>query len=415
MKPVVVFLHHRDLRAVDNRSLAAACAYAKANNATVMPAFIFTPAQVGTKSKIASSKSIACMVQSLRELATAYDSLDTKLHFFYGDTVAVLKKIPHVVALFQTADYTPYAKKRTIGIGEWTGGAGIHYETVHDIYINAPGSVLNKAGRPYQKFTPYYEVARRIRVEKPETVPCRGPYMETPIHTSYSVTLEKAVPSSSLKDVDGRAYKGGRAEAMTLLKNVPRNYEEIHDVLAEHTSGLSVHHHYGTISMRESYHGFTNEAYRRQLYWRDFYGQIVAFFEELYGVGAYEFQTGGSYESLSPAKARILKAWKTGTTGVPLVDAGMRQMNETGFMHNRARLVVSSWLIKDMGIWWRWGERYFAERLLDYDFTQNFSNWCWVASILPFSQAPFRRHDPITIAARLDPDDIYIDRWITAE
>ena len=90
----------------------------------------------------------------------------------------------------------------------------------------------------------------------------------------------------------------------------------------------------------------------------------------------------------------------------------MRQLNETGFMHNRARLVVASWLVKDMGIWWRWGERYFAERLLDYDFSQNFGNWCWVASVLPLSQAPFRRHDPETTAERLDKDGVYVGRWL---
>ena len=118
---------------------------------------------------------------------------------------------------------------------------------------------------------------------------------------------------------------------------------------------------------------------------------------------------------LGREKAAVLKAWKEGKTGVPLVDAGMRQMNETGFMHNRARLVVSSWLIKDQGIWWRHGERYFAERLLDYDFTQNMMNWCWVASVLPFSQAPFRRHDPERIAERLDPEGVYVRRWLGEE
>lgn len=410
MKPVVVFLHHRDLRVVDNRALDAACSYAKENDAVVMPIFVFTPAQVGPKAPIASSKSIACMLQSLGELVDAYKDLGTRLHFFYGPTVDVLKKIPRVIALFETADYTPYAKKRTIDIGSWTG-TGIHYQTVHDIYLNAPGSILNKAGRPYQKFTPYYEAALKKHVEKPGGK-ARGPYLTTPIKTLYSVSLDEAVRPSLLKDVEGRAYRGGRAEALELLKKIPRNYEDIHDVLAEKTSGLSVHHHYGTVSIRESYAACTNNAFRRQLYWRDFYGQIVASFEDLYGVGAYEFQTGGRYETLSAEKAKVLKAWKEGRTGVPLVDAGMRQMNDTGFMHNRARLVVASWLVKDMGIWWRWGERYFAERLLDYDFSQNFGNWCWVASILPFSQAPFRRHDPVTIAKRLDADGVYVGRWL---
>jgi deoxyribodipyrimidine photo-lyase len=357
------------------------------------------------------------MLQSLRELADAYKGLGTRLHFYYGSTVDVLKKIPGVGALFQTADYTPYAKKRTAEIQKWAHSAAIHYEPVHDLYLNAPGSILNKGGRPYQKFTPYYNAALKKHVEKPGGI-ARGPYVSSrasALHTGASVSLDAAVPADRLAGSEGRAYVGGRAEGLELLKKIPRNYEAIHDMLAEKTSGLSVHHHYGTIGVRESYAACENVAFRRQLYWRDFYGQIVAFFEELYGVGAYEFQTGARYESLSAEKARILKAWKAGRTGVPLVDAGMRQMNETGFMHNRARLAVASWLVKDMGIWWRWGERYFAERLLDYDFTQNFGNWCWVASVLPFSQAPFRRHDPTRIAERLDPDGVYVERWLGEE
>ena len=417
MPRFVLFLHHRDLRVVDNRALDAACAYAREKGLVVVPAFIFTPAQVGSKAPIASAKSIACMLQSLRELDDAYKGLGTRLHTYYGSTVDVLGGIPGVAALFETADYTPYAKKRTAEIEAWAVSAAIHYEPVHDLYLNAPGSILNKSGHPYQKFTPYYNAALKKRVEKPGGV-ARGPYVgrrSAALHTGASVTLDSAVPAERLAGSDGRAYRGGRAEGLELLKKIPRNYEEIHDILAEHTSGLSVHHHYGTIGVRESYAACTNDAFRRQLYWRDFYGQIVAFFEDLYGVGAYEFQTGDRYETLSATKAKVLKAWKEGKTGVPLVDAGMRQMNETGFMHNRARLAVASWLVKDMGIWWRWGERYFAERLLDYDFSQNFGNWCWVASVLPFSQAPFRRHDPTRIAERLDPDGVYVGRWFGEE
>jgi deoxyribodipyrimidine photo-lyase len=220
-------------------------------------------------------------------------------------------------------------------------------------------------------------------------------------------------------------YCGGRTEALKLLRNLPHKYDEIHDVLKESTSGLSVHHHYGTISVRESWwraeelirQGHTGlEAFQRQLYWRDFYGQIVAFFEDLYRTDAYEYQKEWSEwdrysDTTKREKREIFRKWCAGETGVPLVDAGMRQMNTTGFMHNRARLVCASWLIKDMGIHWRWGERYFAERLLDYDFSQNFGNWSWVASVLPYSQAPFRRHDPVTIAKRLDPKGEYIARW----
>jgi deoxyribodipyrimidine photo-lyase len=413
---VVIYLHTRDLRRKDNRGLEAAIVWAREHGAIVVPIFVFTPAQVGRRAPIRSAASIACMLQGLHELAESYNGA---LGFYYGETVDVLKAIAkevHLAAVFSCADYTPFARAREDTIGNWCSGVGIHFQAVADIYLHAPGSVLNRAGRPFQKFTPFYEAALAKPVDKPRPA-LRGPFGQKPISNPYSVSLEEAVEKmGGLRfNTERRAYKGGRSEALKLLAKLPRDYASIHDMLPEQTSGLSVHNHYGTVSIREVYWkakgGVDMDAFIRQLYWRDFYGHVMAAFEELYGVDPYVFQTGARYEKLGAEKAGILEAWKKGETGVPLVDAAMRQMNETGFMHNRARLVVASWLVKDMGIWWRHGERYFAERLLDYDFTQNMLNWCWVASVLPFSQAPFRRHDPQRIAERLDPEGVYVGRW----
>jgi deoxyribodipyrimidine photo-lyase len=421
---IVIYIHNRDLRRPDNRGLEAAAAWAKAHGARIAPVFIFTPAQVGARAPIRSPKSVACMLHGLVELEKSYNGT---LGFYYGDTLAVLKEIAkegNVGAIFTCADYTPYARARESTIGNWCAGAGIHFQPVDDIYLHAPGKVLNKAGKPFQKFTPFYEKAILRMVDHPRPA-VRGPFVSQPIKNSYSVSLDQAIGKMGkgfLDESEGRAYKGGRAEGLKLISKIPENYADIHDMLPEKTSGLSVHNHYGTVSIREVYWktwpglgaGSRKhvDAFIRQLYWRDFYGHVMAAFESLYGVSAYDFQTGARYESLSASDAAVLKAWKEGKTGVPLVDAAMRQMNETGFMHNRARLVVASWLIKDKGIWWRHGERYFAERLLDYDFTQNMLNWCWVASVLPFSQAPFRRHDPERIAERLDPEGVYVRRWL---
>ena len=158
------------------------------------------------------------------------------------------------------------------------------------------------------------------------------------------------------------------------------------------------------------YWATSQEAFRRQLYWRDFYGQIMAFFEELYGVDPWAFQAPKGWRS--ERERTVFEAWSRGETGVPLVDAGIRQMLRTGFMHNRARLVVASWLVKDMGVQWRWGERFFAQHLVDYDPAQNMMNWIWIASVLPFASAPFRRHDPERSAAKHDPDGVYRRTWL---
>ena len=138
-----------------------------------------------------------------------------------------------------------------------------------------------------------------------------------------------------------------------------------------HPTSLA-HNHFGTVSIREAFWATGQEAFRRQLYWRDFYGHIMAAFEELYHVGVWEFQAPTKWRK---GEKEIFTAWSKGQTGVELVDAGIREMLRTGFMHNRVRMVVASWLIKDKGVNWRWGERFFAQHLVDYDPAQNMMNW----------------------------------------
>jgi deoxyribodipyrimidine photo-lyase len=208
--------------------------------------------------------------------------------------------------------------------------------------------------------------------------------------------------------------EGGRVAGLKCLASVPADYEEAHDLVTAPTSKLSAHHHFGTVSIRESYwnaplRGQALEAFRRQLYWRDFYGHIMNDFEGLYGVGPYEFQAPTKWRK---GEKEVFTAWSKGETGVPFVDAGIHEMLATGFMHNRARLVVASWLVKDKGVNWRWGERFFAKHLVDYDPAQNMMNWIWVASVLPVASAPFRRHDPERSAKKADPEGKYIEHWL---
>jgi deoxyribodipyrimidine photo-lyase len=207
---------------------------------------------------------------------------------------------------------------------------------------------------------------------------------------------------------------GGRAEGLKLLKRVPSiDYAAVHDVPSKDTTNLSAHHHFGTIGIRETFAAASGKTdLQRQLYWRDFYGQICNFFEDLYGIDPYKFQAEGQSGYASWKKDRAtFNAWCRGETGVPIVDAAMKQLLQTGYMHNRARLIVANWLVKDKKIYWRWGERFFAQHLVDYDFAQNFGNWCWVASVLPFSQAPFRKLDAQTQANKFDKEHIYVDKW----
>jgi deoxyribodipyrimidine photo-lyase len=423
--PPVVYCFHRDLRIVDNKGLLEAVRIAKSIGSGILPIFIFTPAQVSSGAPVRSLMSIACMFQCLRELDSELRSIGSELYCFYGkeeDVLLHLYKALPFYAYVEACDYTPYAKARSVRVKEVCDQMHVLYNSVHDLYLHAPGTILNKSGRTFQKFTPFYNAALGLRVDGVERSLRRDDGLLGGLYGKLGkdgITLdimENRIFEKDNGSFEQRAYKGGRSEGLRLLRDIPRNYAEIHDILAEQTSGLSVHHHFGSVSIRESYargRELGLDAFVRQLYWRDFYGHIMNDFEHLYESGVHEFKAHGPHGYDSAAKKKIFKAWCTGTTGVPLVDAGMRQLLATGFMHNRVRLVVASWLIKDMGVWWKWGELFFAEKLLDYDLTQNMMNWIWVASLLPFSQAPFRRHDPNSIAKRLDPDGVYVKRWLS--
>ncbi len=408
----VVFLFHRDLRIVDHGGLEAVAEFLQTyrkespdkEELRVIPLFVFTPQQV-SRNPYKSLPSIQFMIDSLEDLEEDVGNAGGVLRLAYGDTVEIIKGIKDLVAVFETRDYTPFAKQREAAIRAWTEKAGVFFEAVDDIYLTAPGTVLNGSKKTFQKFTPFWEAAKKRPVAKPRPAP-RLPWSKQGVPHAVSLTeMRRRLVPTRLTEV----HRGGRTEGLKTLAGIPRNYTETHDRLDAPTSHLSAHNHFGTVSIREAYWATGQEDFRRQLYWRDFYGHIMAAFEDLYGVGPWEFQAPTKWRK---GEKEIFTAWSKGETGVPLVDAGIREMLRTGFMHNRARMVVASWLIKDKGVAWRWGERFFAQHLVDYDPAQNMMNWIWVASVLPFASAPFRRHDPVRTAERLDPDSTYRNQWL---
>ncbi|NDG28038.1 MAG: hypothetical protein EB120_12810 [Proteobacteria bacterium] len=343
--------------------------------------------------------------------------------------------MPDLVGIVETADYTPYALKRQQEIRGLCALNSITYYLTEDCYLTPPGTVTNAQGRMFQKFTPFWESARRRQVARPLPAPRRTVWERGPelgggargeIISLTDARRRFIGPASRL----GNSVRhGGRQEGLKLLQNLPEKYDTTRDLLAHETSRLSAHNHYGTISIREVYWTAKDAANKhldefiRQLYWRDFYGHICYAFDTLYGVNPYNFWTEADTDPKRREKAsgpaytdpkirQAFEAWTRGETGEDLVDAGMKQLLAEGFIHNRARLVVADYLVKGLGVPWRWGERWFAQHLVDYDFAQNFGNWCWVASVLPFSQAPFRRHIPERIQARLDPELEYTIQWL---
>jgi deoxyribodipyrimidine photo-lyase len=412
-----LMLFHRDLRLVDHNALE------RIHDKQIIPLFIFTPEQVSSANPLKSNHSVQFMIESLRDLEKAIRSQHGTLYIAYGDTVEVLESIfrshPFTI-LAETADYTPYAKKRTIQLEQFCKKHDISYDLVDDSYLLAPGSILNKSGKTFQKFTPFYEAARIKSIPAPKRKRIFHFYKLTK-GGGKRTTRKRSHWQTSLDEMERRycptkneeiAVKGGRTEGLQLVSNLPKRYAQTHNIPSIPTSLLSAHNHFGTVSIREVYAATRQPEFRRQLWWRDFYGHIMADFENLYGMGAYEFELNKWKHPLSKEKKVWLEQWEKGETGVDLVDAGIKQMLRTGWMHNRIRLVVSSWLTKDKGIHWRHGERFFAKHLVDYDPAQNMMNWIWMASALPFASAPFRKVSAKGTAEEFNKDEKYVNTWL---
>jgi deoxyribodipyrimidine photo-lyase len=421
----VIFLFHRDLRLYDNIPLQEALNFAKENDTQVLPVFIFTPEQVGEKAPVRSLKSIACMIQCLTEIDQELSKhFKSEVCFLYDDNIQGLNHIKKelksdkIIALYETKDYTPYAIKREKSIESWCKKENIEYKTIDYLYMNAPGSILNKSGKIYQKFTPYYEVSIKNEVSKPESL-VKGEFKPKNIVSKISnISLDDMIKKLNLdtEEIKDRLYLGGRDEGVDLMETIPKNYDKIRDIMVNETSGLSVHLQFGSLGIREVYwevkkslSGNSREEFIRQLYWRDFYGQIICFFEELYGKDALEYDNN---HKLTKEQEKKYEDWYNGKTGVDIVDAAMNQLNTIGYMHNRSRLLTSNYLINDLGIPYRYGERYFAEKLLDYNFSQNFGNWSFQNGKLPFARAPYRRDSPENYKKRFDPEGKYIEEWL---
>ena len=413
-----LMLFHRDLRIVDHNALE------RIRDKHIIPLFVFTPQQISDANPLKSNHSVQFMMESLRDLEQSIRQQHGTLYIAYGDTVEVLASIfrnhPFTV-LAETADYTPYAKKRTAALTEFCKQHSITYELVDDSYLMAPGTILNQSGKTFQKFTPFYNTARTKSIPKPLRAHVfhfctitKGGFKKTRKRARFSwqTTLDEMERRFCPHRNDEIAVHGGRTVGLQLLQKLPPNYAKTHDTPSIATSMLSAHNHFGTVSIREVYAAGRQPAFRRQLWWRDFYGHIMADFEHLYGMGAYEFELEKWKRPLSKEKQVWLTQWKKGETGVDLVDAGMKQMLRTGWMHNRLRLVVSSWLTKDKGIHWKHGERFFAQHLVDYDPAQNMMNWIWMASALPFASAPFRKVSAKGTAEQFNQDGVYVKTWL---
>lgn len=409
-----IFIFRRDLRAIDNTALD------KAINESnkVLLIFIFDPRQAKKSNPYYSKNAIEFMLNSISDLKSEIENKNGKIHFFIGDPSKILAKMisnNQIDAIFCNRDYTPFSIDRDLQINEICKKNNIYFNQYHDYLLTNPYEVKTNSNTNYKVFSAFYKKAQQSIVREPiETTTFDKKIIKT--KQENSVTLKSAYQAILNNKFNTQiGAKGGRKSAIKILSKLDdfKSYNKNKDYPALNNTRLSAHLKFGTVSIREVFYKIyttlgDDHPLIRQLYWRDFFTYITLHYPYVFGKPFYKKY---SYLKWSNNE-KLFNAWCEGKTGFPIVDAGMRELNETGFMHNRTRMITASFLVKDLHIDWQWGEKYFANKLVDYDPAVNNGNWQWAASTGCDSQPYFRIFNPWSQQKKLDPECVYIKKWI---
>lgn len=412
-----IFIFRREFRLDDNIGLM----HALEMSGHVVPIFIFTPEQV-TNNMYGSNMGVQFMVESLISLDKELKNKGSKLNFFYGRQHEIVEKLIRshdVEAVFVNRDYTPYAKKRDGQIEKVCNKMRVQFHSYEDYLLNPAKSIVNGSGDVYVKFTPYFRKAKAKKVDAPKKNKFTNYYKKS------IGPKNKNLLQSFYVNNDDIAVRGGRENAQKILKGVKKfvRYGTDKNYLYIETTHLSAYIKFGCVSIREVYAVFVKELGKRndlvrQLYWRDFYYNVV---ECHPGLLSNDWSLKNlrknnvkwiTYKNATSEQKKQWKAWCLGKTGFPVVDACMRQLNKTGFMHNRGRMIVSSFLVKNMFWHYGEGERYFARKLVDYDPANNIGGWGFISGVCADSQPYFRIFNPWLQSKKYDPDCVYIKKWV---
>ncbi|PKO92327.1 MAG: deoxyribodipyrimidine photolyase [Betaproteobacteria bacterium HGW-Betaproteobacteria-10] len=405
----------RDLRDFDHAALSAALADAR----EVYCAFVFDR-NILDALPTTQDRRVHFIHASLLELDAALRAQGGGLIVRHGhavDEIPALARQLGVAAVFANRDYEPAAKRRDSSVANSLASAGIAFHTFKDQVIFAGDEVLTQQGKPYSVFTPYKNAwLKRLTAADCATYLCRGaPFGQLAGHALAGVPslADIGFAATNLHDL---GIQPGMAGARALWDEFSagrlQRYGALRDFPAvKGVSYLSVHLRFGTISIRELVRLAEQkeaDVWLSELIWRDFYFMILDHFPD---VVSHAFKP--EYDAIQWADwPEAYAAWCAGRTGYPLVDAAMRQLNHSGWMHNRLRMVVASFLTKDLGIDWRLGEKYFAEQLNDFDLSANNGGWQWAASSGCDAQPYFRIFNPVTQSERFDPDGKFIRRYV---
>ena len=409
-----LFIFRRDLRLHDNTALNAALRCSR----TVLPCFIFDPRQIEPH-PYQSQPGLSFLHDSLADLQAQLKTNGAELTLFHGQPETIIEALHGSVnlqAVFVNRDYTPFSRRRDHQMAETCKKLAIPLHYLADALLTEPEQAVKSNRTPYKVFTAFFNHARQIPVALPEPL-INTNFLPAPKPSTLNTSLELiAAHQQSTKSAHTHLIKAGRSGALSLLATLAKfsDYQNQRDFPAlAATTQFSTHLKFGTCSVREVFYALTEQLGSehpliRQLYWRDFFTHIAYHFPQVFGHAFLE-----KFEHLPwDNNQTLFDAWRYGKTGFPIVDAGMRELLATGFMHNRVRMITASFLVKDLHIDWRWGERHFAQHLLDYDPCVNNGNWQWAASTGCDAQPYFRIFNPWLQQQKFDPDCQYIHRWL---
>jgi len=377
-----IFLFHRDFRIVDNTSLRA---LAKLTD-TIYPIFIMNPEQIEPQNPYYNEKSIQFMLECVSAIP--------HIQFFYGETISVLESIfkkKQMEYLGFNLDYTPYAKKRTQRVLKLCSDYHVNVVAEEDYTLMKMAEYREEGF--YKVFRPFYEHLLKLDIPKPNRA---------------KIAL-KPFPFSIPRMVKIKTDSNHRQEALAILRKNFDKYDETRNFPAIETTHLSKYIKFGVVSMREVFHSYENVDLLRQIIWHDFYASLMYFLPE-------EDTLGGGNMQHKKIKWKhsesMFRKWCDGKTGVPFVDAGMRQLNETGWMHNRLRLITSNYLTMVLKIDWKKGEKYFAQKLVDYDVASNNLNWQFSGQVGTDRNPYAIVYNPYLQSKKYDKDCKYIKKWV---
>lgn len=414
--PVIMWFRH-NLRLTDNAALRAALR----TKQPIIFVFIYDP----EKTRSYGSASRWWLQNSLLSLANDIKRRGGRLHLFYGNTIETIEGIcqeTQADKIFSIQQFEPYEVDIENRLNEYCAKKYIELNLHSEYLLSEPKLAMNKAGQPYRVFTPFWrDRLGKIHLDKTRTAPRHlagwsGQFSSSVQLKSLSLVSSKAKWADAFSQYWAPGEAGAQKAFKTFIKNALVGYKIKRDFPAEsQTSRLSPYLHFGEISvsqvfnaLKESLNQEDSACFLSEIGWREFSHHLLTHWPSM------DKQALNTKFDPFPWKddANHLKRWQQGQTGIPIVDAGMRELWETGWMHNRIRMVAASFLVKNLMIDWRWGEQWFWDTLVDANLANNTAGWQWVAGCGADAAPYFRIFNPVTQSQKFDPECHYLRKWV---